>query len=353
MKTYLQEDIEYLSGLTEVLSEFNGKTILVTGATGLIGSVIVKALCSYAQSGTGVRVVAVVRNPEKAKRVFTDYLGQPCLELAVCDISKEVPQTGHIDYIIHAASITDSKMFVSRPVETIMTLIQGTKNILDLGMLHGIGKMLNLSSLEVYGVPEGRVEVDEDYVGYIDYTAVRSSYSEGKRMAECLCNSYSSEYGVPVVTARLTQTFGPGVNYHDGRVFAQFARCVIESENITLNTAGRTYRSYCYLRDAAAAIFYILAWGTPREAYNVANKATGITIADMARLLCESTQLGAGKIRVQFNNPGDVAALGYNPEMRIALNTGKLERLGWRAEVDLEQMYVRMIHDMKLQRNES
>ena len=203
-------------------------------------------------------------------------------------------------------------------------------------------------------MPEPEVcNVAEAYVGYIDFTAVRSSYSEGKRMAECLCNCYSSQYGVPVVTARLTQTFGPGVDYNDGRVFAQFARCAINGENITLNTAGRTYRSYCYLRDAVAAILCILARGESMQAYNVANKNTGITIADMAKLICEKESLGAGKIQVVFNNPDNLASLGYNPEMKIALNTEKLEALGWRAEVDLEQMFIRMIHDMKLQKNEN
>ena len=354
MNSYLQEDIVHLSEMFDVLCAFDGKTVLVTGSTGLIGSVIVKALCVYEQKvKTGVRVLAVVRNLQKAQAVFADYLEQEQLRFVVCDVNDGICVDEKVDYIIHGASVTDSKMFVAQPVDTITTLIQGTKNLLDLGRKNQIEKMLYLSSLEVYGVPDGVCDVDESYVGYIDFTAVRSSYSEGKRMAECLCNCYSSQYGVPVVTARLTQTFGPGVRYGDGRVFAQFARCAIEGKNITLNTAGRTYRSYCYLRDAVAAIFCILARGESMQAYNVANKNTGITIADMAKLICEKETLGAGKIHVMFNNPDDLAALGYNPEMKIALKTDKVEALGWKAEVDLEQMFVRMIHDMKLQKNEN
>lgn len=354
MESYLKEDIIRLSEMKELLSAFDGKTLLITGATGLIGSVIVKALCAYEQkANSGLRVLAVARNAQKLETVFAEEKNMPCFGAVICDVNENIPVEEHVDYIIHGASVTSSKMFVSQPVDTITTLILGTKNLLDLGKKYNIAKMLYLSSLEVYGVPEGVTDVAEDYVGYIDFTAVRSSYSEGKRMAECLCNCYSSQYGVPVVTARLTQTFGPGVDYNDGRVFAQFARCAINGENITLNTAGRTYRSYCYLRDAVAAIFCILARGESMQAYNVANKNTGITIADMAKMICEKKSLGAGKIQVVFNTPDNLTALGYNPEMKIALKTEKLEALGWQAEVDLEQMFVRMIHDMKLQKNEN
>lgn len=354
MNSYLREDIARLSEMTGVLSAFAGKTVLVTGATGLIGSVIVKALCAYeGKACTGIRVLAVARNPQKAQAVFADCMEQKQLRLVICDVNDGISVDEKVDYIIHGASVTDSKMFVAQPVDTITTLIQGTKNVLELGRQHNVIKMLYLSSLEVYGVPDGICDVDESYVGYIDFTAVRSSYSEGKRMAECLCNCYSSQHGVPVVTARLTQTFGPGVSYHDGRVFAQFARCAIEGKDITLNTAGRTYRSYCYLRDAVAAIFYILSKGENMQAYNVANSATGITIADMAKMICQRESLGAGNIQVVFNNPENLAAFGYNPEMKIALKTEKLEALGWKAEVDLEQMFVRMIHDMKMQKNEN
>lgn len=349
MNSCLAEDISYLAYNLPIIKEFAGKTILITGATGLIGSVIVKTLCAYeAKENTGLTVYALVRNEEKARRVFADCLDR--VRLVSGDVNLSIPRIDRLDYIIHGASVTSSKMFVSNPVETITTLIQGTKNVLELAKIHSVKKMLYLSSLEVYGTPDAEEPLSEDYVGYIDFTAVRSSYSEGKRMAECLCNCYASQYGVPVVTARLTQTFGPGVDYNDGRVFAQFARAVLDVENIVLNTAGRTFRSYCYLRDAVSAMLYILVKGVPTEAYNVANKDTGITIADMADMVCQSQRLGAGRIRVIFRTPDDLRSLGYNPEMKIALNTEKLERLGWCAEVGLEQMYARMIHDMALQK---
>ena len=351
MKSYLNEDIEQLAEMENVLADLRGKNILVTGASGLLGSIIVKSLCAYEKKcKSGLQVYALVRSRVKAEKIFERYLDNGILKVVVSDVNKKISVDDRLNYIIHAASITDSKLFVSKPVETINTLINGTKNLLELGKEHQIDSFLFLSSLEVYGKPDENYQVDEKYVGYIDFSAVRSSYSEGKRMAECLCTSYFKEYGVPVKVARLSQTFGPGVDYNDGRVFAEFARCVMKNQDIGLNTAGRTYRNYCYTRDAVAAIFYILTKGAAGEAYNVANKNTGITIADMAHLVSED--LGQGRIKVRFNNPEELQVFGYNPEMKIELVTEKLEKLGWRAEVDLEQMFVRMIHDMKLQENE-
>lgn len=355
MKEYLKDDIEYLASNKDVLEDFDGKNILITGASGLIGSLIAKSLCEYERSNTsGMHIYALIRNQEKAHNVFKEYLNDSFLHFINADISEKLFVERKLDYIIHGASITDSKLFVSKPVETIDTLVNGTKNILDLAKMHQIERFLFISSLEVYGKPEIEdYKVDEDYVGYLDFTAVRSSYSEGKRIAECLCNSYFSEYSVPIVTARLAQTFGPGVDYNDGRVFAQFARCVINNENIRLNTEGRTYRNYCYVRDAIAAIFYIMTKGTPGEAYNVANKNTGITIAEMAQMVSENVNLGQGKIKVVYNHPEELKLYGYNPEMKIELLTDKLERLGWKPEVSLEHMFVRMIHDMKLQKSKN
>lgn len=353
MKTsYWEEDIEILVSRKELFQPFAGKNILITGTAGLIGKMLVSILCAYEnENKTGLKVFAQVRDLNKAKSEF----GEPtaCLKYVVGNVNEPLTIGAHIHYIVHTASITSSRMFVEKPVETITTLIDGTKNVLELAKGNHGARVGYLSSLEVYGVPDMVGKVAEDYAGYIDFTAIRSSYSEGKRMAECLCNSYASEYDVPVVTTRLTQTFGPGVKYNDGRVFAQFARSVIEETNIVLNTAGRTLRNYCYIRDAVAGILTVLGKGILGEAYNIANKNTGITIADMAKMVCDDPRLGNGKIELVFNHPEAISQFGYNPEMQIELDTSKIESLGWHSEVDLPEMFERLIHDMRLENETS
>lgn len=341
-----QEDVESIASSNVPFSELDGKTLLVTGATGLIGSMIIKsALCANRLKGCAIKLIALVRSEEKARKVFGDLLESEYLTLAVGDVTS-LPDIGaDIDYIIHGASVTSSKDFVEHPVETIRTAMSGTENMLALAKEKNVSGFVYLSSLEVYGVvPEDKEQITETDYGYIDPLSVRSSYSEGKRMVENLCVSYASEYGVPVKIARLSQTFGAGVSYNDGRVFAQFARCIIESKDIVLRTDGSTLRNYCYVGDAVTALLFILLRGEKSKAYNVVNRNTAISIRDMAQLLCDSyPQSGSHLV---FDIAADITKLGYNPKVVIRLDPSALEALGWKPQTDLPEMFDRLIRSM-------
>lgn len=310
------------------MSVFDGKTILVTGATGLIGKLCVKSLLN---SGYNTQVIALVRDEEKAKNIFGE---SKRLTYLVQDINQRINTTRRVDYIIHAASTTSSKDFVEKPVETIYTAINGSRNILEFAKNKRLEGMVYLSSLEIYGVNEKENIKEEDY-GYIDILNPRSSYSESKKMVETMCISYGTEYGVPVKIARLAQTFGAGVSISDNRVFAQFAKAIINKENIILHTKGETKRNYCYTTDAVRGIFTILTKGENNNAYNVANENSYCSISEMAHLLENEYTKVEYKI--------DEVNRGYNPTVKIALNTEKLNALGWEAKVDLKEMFDRLI----------
>ncbi len=310
------------------MSVFDGKTILVTGATGLIGKLCVKSLLN---SGYNTQVIALVRDEEKAKNIFGE---SKRLTYLVQDINQRINTTRRVDYIIHAASTTSSKDFVEKPVETIYTAINGSRNILEFAKNKRLEGMVYLSSLEIYGVNEKENIKERDY-GYIDILNPRSSYSESKKMVETMCISYGTEYGVPVKIARLAQTFGAGVSISDNRVFAQFAKAIINKENIVLHTKGETKRNYCYTTDAVRGIFTILTKGENNNAYNVANENSYCSISEMAHLLENEYTKVEYKI--------DEVNRGYNPTVKIALNTEKLNALGWEAKVDLKEMFDRLI----------
>lgn len=310
------------------MSVFDGKTILVTGATGLIGKLCVKSLLN---SGYNTQVIALVRDEEKAKNIFGE---SKRLTYLVQDINQRINTTRRVDYIIHAASTTSSKDFVEKPVETIYTAINGSRNILEFAKNKRLEGMVYLSSLEIYGVNEKENIKERDY-GYIDILNPRSSYSESKKMVETMCISYGTEYGVPLKIARLAQTFGAGVSISDNRVFAQFAKAIINKENIILHTKGETKRNYCYTTDAVRGIFTILTKGENNNAYNVANENSYCSISEMAHLLENEYTKVEYKI--------DEVNRGYNPTVKIALNTEKLNALGWEAKVNLKEMFDRLI----------
>lgn len=322
-----EEDIKNIINYFD-MSVFDGKTILVTGATGLIGKLCVKSLLN---SGYNTQVIALVRDEEKAKNIFGE---SKRLTYLVQDINQRINTTRRVDYIIHAASTTSSKDFVEKPVETIYTAINGSRNILEFAKNKRLEGMVYLSSLEIYGVNEKENIKERDY-GYIDILNPRSSYSESKKMVETMCISYGTEYGVPVKIARLAQTFGAGVSISDNRVFAQFTKAIINKENIILHTKGETKRNYCYTTDAVRGIFTILTKGENNNAYNVANENSYCSISEMAHLLENEYTKVEYKI--------DEVNRGYNPTVKIALNTEKLNALGWEAKVNLKEMFDRLI----------
>ncbi len=337
--TILKRDIDELIAQKQYFELLEGVSVLVTGATGLLGSILIKSLLMFGNC----QVYAACRSEEKFHKVFEGYESDN-LRLVVSDIVtldiKELP----IDYIVHGASITDSKTFVEKPVETIDIAIDGTRNLLQQCINKTIKGFVYLSSLEVYGMfknVSGVVNVTESDSGFIDTMSVRSSYSESKRMVETICKAYSSEYNVPVKVVRLCQTFGAGVEYNDNRVFAQFARSIIEHKNIILKTKGETTRNYCYTTDAIAGILTVLQKGNSGEVYNIANMSATISIADLAELYCRLYPESGSVVKYEIvNNP---ESLGYNPVLKLKLDSGKLQALGWNCSVSLEEMIRRLI----------
>ncbi|SEQ46437.1 dTDP-glucose 4,6-dehydratase [Treponema bryantii] len=348
MNKVLEHDIELLISYKQYFESFANTSILVTGATGLLGSILIKALLKFSSENNKlITVYAACRNKEKFAKVFTDYFCSNLVPI-YSDITKLDISNLTIDYIIHGASITDSKTFVEKPVETILTAFDGSRNLLKQCVNKNLKGFVYLSSLEVYGTfnsNEGIKNAKENDSGYINVLSVRSSYSEGKRMIENLCISYSREYNIPVKIARLCQTFGAGVEYNDNRVFAQFARAVIENKDIILKTKGETIRNYCYTTDAVSGILTVLYKGNVGEAYNIANSDSTISIADMAELFCNLYEDSTSK--VVFDCAENAEKLGYNPVMKLQLDSSKLQTLGWKPEISFGDMCKRLVDGMR------
>jgi dTDP-glucose 4,6-dehydratase len=335
----LQEDLEYLAEKFD-FSGFYKSSIFVTGATGLIGSQLVKLfLCLNRTKNAIIKIYAFIRNEDKAKKIFNAIYDK--INFVIGDI-KSIPQiNAPVDYIIHGASETASRTFIEKPVETIDTAYIGTCNMLEFAHAKKVKGFVYLSSMEVFGITDSHDVKESDY-GYIDILNPRSSYSESKRLCECLCACYAKEYNLPVKIARLVQVLGAGVDYNDTRVPAQFARSVIENKDIFLKTEGKTRRPGIYTRDAIVGICTVLLKGNAGEAYSVANTDTIATIRETAEMIAD--KIANNIINVVFDI--DVPA-EYAPNLNLNLNLNHIKSLGWEAQVGLEEAYRRMIESMR------
>lgn len=345
----LQEDLERIADTALPFEEMKGSSILITGATGLVGSMAVKALaCCNRRHDLGMTILAMVRSEEKAAAMLGELAEREDVKLVKGDILQTLHIEDKVDYIIHGASVTASKTFVTMPVETIRTALSGTENLLELAKDKQVKSMVYISSMEAFGITDPKLEcVREEDLGYIDVMNVRSSYSESKRMCEVLCASYAHEYQVPVKVARLAQTFGAGVSKDEGRVFAQFAKSAMAGEDIVLHTRGESTGNYCYTADAVAGILTILLKGQNGDVYTVANPSTTIKIKDMAQMVAD--KLAEGQIQVIFDIPEDALTFGYAPDVAMHLNADKLKSLGWEPQCDLPEMYERLVKSFKEQ----
>ena len=346
MTEILREDMENI--LSDTCIEWNkleNCTFFITGATGLVGSLLVKTLVFANETqNTNIKIIVLARSVDKVVEVFGENYAQNGVKVVLGDIRTPISMQENIDYIIHAASVTASKYMVTNPVETLMTSIIGTSNMLELAKSKNVKGMVYLSSMEVYGqVAERLNPVSEEKLGYIDILNVRSSYSEGKRTCECLCASYSKEYDVPVRIARLAQTFGTGVAKGEGRIFAQFAKSVLSKEDIVLHTKGESFGNYCYTADCVSALLCLLTKGCAGEAYTVVNEETTIQIKDMAHKVAK--ELAQDEIKVIFDIPESAMQYGYAPDTKMKLVGEKMCALGWRPRVGLMDMYRRMMKD--------
>lgn len=328
MNTY-RDDILEIFKMDLPWEKLSGTNILITGATGLIGSTLVEVLMSNPRRDYSV--FALGRNYERAKKLFEEYFNMDSFHFLKYDVMSPFQDNVQFDYIIHAASNASPNSFSKNPVEIIKANIIGVSNLIEYGMTHDMKRFFYVSSGEVYGEGDGRT-ISEEYSGYVDCLSPRSCYPSSKRAAETLCASYASEYGADVVIARPCHTYGPNFTETDNRVYAQFIRNVLKGEDIVMKSTGEQIRSWCYVVDCVSAFLFILLKGESGEAYNVADPNSVITIRMLAEMLAE-----IGDTKVIMEVPSEIEKNSYNPVTKSVFSVDKLIGLGWMASGEMKE----------------
>lgn len=307
--------------------KLNNVSILVTGATGLIGSCLIDTLLTANSSyGANIKIYALGRNKDKIINRFGTSVN-PVVQDIMSPLNDEV----EYDYIIHGASNADPKSYTTQPVETILTNVIGNKNVLDYCSKHKKTRMILTSTFEVYGELPDTDLYTENMSGIIDQTVLRNGYPESKRCSELLVRSYIDEYAINAIIVRLPSVYGPTMQKSDSKAHAQFIRNALNGENIVLKSKGTQRRTYCYVVDVVSALFDILYKGKNGEIYNIANEKSIASIAEVAETCAEL----AGK-KVVFDLPDAVEAKGFSQSKNCILDNSKLRALGWEGKYSLK-----------------
>ena len=322
------EDVARIASVDLPWEKLQNKSVLLSGATGLLGSFLVDVLMQENLRGLDCNIFALGRSAKKAEDRFSKWWGDKHLLFLSYDVNQSFMRDdlGTIDYVLHLASNTHPVQYATDPIGTITTNIIGLQNMLDFAVRHKAARFAFASSNEIYGENRGDVELfDEGYCGYIDSNTLRAGYPESKRCGEALCQAFRSQKGLDVVVPRFTRSYGPTMLFTDTKAISQFIRKGIAGEDIVLKSAGIQNYSYTYMADAVYGLLTVILQGESGEAYNIADEASNITLKELAWIIANH----AGK-QVVFEIPDAVEAAGYSKATKALLDGNKLKKMGWK-----------------------
>ena len=335
------EDVRRVADANLPWEKLQDRSILLSGATGLLGSFLVDVIMQKNMVGLNCTVYALSRSEARARERFSVWWGNERLMFLPYDVNQPFVREdlGQVDYVLHLASNTHPMQYATDPIGTIITNITGLQNMLDFAAAHHAVRFAFTSSNEIYGENRGDTErFSESYCGYIDSNTLRAGYPESKRCGEALCQAYKAQKGLDVVIPRFTRSYGPTMLPNDSKAISQFIRKGVAGEDIVLKSAGTQNYSFLYMADSILGLLTVLLCGESGEAYNIADPASDITLKELAQIIAEHV----GK-SVVFEIPDAVEAAGYSKATRALLDGSKLRGLGWRPAFSIREGVARTI----------
>lgn len=343
------EDINAVSSLQLPWYQLKNKSIMISGATGMIGSFLVDVIFHKNDiENLNCTVYALGRSWERMQERFGSLVNDPRFVYINYDVKEPLvcDSVNNVEYILHLASNTHPMQYATDPIGTITTNIIGLRNLLEFAVDHNAIRFAFASSNEIYGENRGDVEFfDESYCGYINSNTMRAGYPESKRCGEALCQAYKAQTGLDVVIPRLTRTYGPTMLKTDTKAISQFIKKGVAGEDIVLKSAGNQYYSYQYVADSVAGLLTVLLCGENGEAYNIAEESSDITLKDLASIIA-----GVNGKKVVFEIPDSVEAAGYSTATKARLSGHKLMDLGWAPKYDIKtgiERTIEILHEIK------
>lgn len=349
MHKIFEEDILKIINSNLDFAVLNNKSVLVTGANGMLASYIVMVILFLnINYNYNIKLLVVVRNKNKFINKFNDLIKENInnimiYEMDVNDITENTFKNIDINYIIHAASPSQSNQFLEKPLNVIYPNVFVTEKLLNISLNKTIESFLYFSSCDIYGKIQNGYIIENRY-GELDPLEARSVYGESKRMAETLCKAYFNQYNTPIKIARIAHTYGPTMELNnDTRVFAEFVKNIVNNENIIMKSDGTAVRPFCYIVDATIAFFKILFNGKNGEAYNVANNKEIISINELVNILINMYPEKNLKALIEKQQDNYLNNKNIDSLKNLFIDTKKLESLNWSPEYNIKTGFKRVI----------
>jgi len=293
--------------------------VLVTGGAGFIGSHICRRLLE-----DGHEVLSVDNYFTGSRQNIQDLLSNPRFEAMRHDVT--FPLYVEVDRIFNFACPASPIHYQRDPVQTTKTSVHGAINMLGLAKRTG-ARILQASTSEVYGDPECHPQT-EDYWGRVNPIGIRSCYDEGKRCAETLFFDYYRQHALDIKVVRIFNTYGPGMQLHDGRVISNFIVQALRGEDITIYGDGSQTRSFCFVSDLVGGVVAMM--DSPADFVGPVNigNPTEYSITEIAETiigLCGSAS------RLTYMPLPQDDPRQRQPDIQLAR-----ERLAWQPKIALE-----------------
>lgn len=335
-----QEDLECIAQVSDI-SSLDGKSFMITGATGLIGVCLIDALMHLNQKGANISIYALGRSREKAALRLGEYFEDSHFHFVEHEASESLLDLPNVDVIIPLASNTHPLAYSKYPIETININVKGAEQALEKALACG-AMVLYPSTVEVYGNARDDDDFTEDYTGKLNLANARACYPESKRLSEALCQSYIAERGVQVKIVRLSRVFGPTMLMSDSKASSQFIQKALAGEDIVLKSKGEQLFSYTYTADAVSAMLHVLLHGEEGVAYNISAEMCNVRLKDFAQICAEWAQK-----QVVFDLPSETEQKGFSIAMRAILDNTRLKGLDWRPQYTMKDAVCRTLSILK------
>lgn len=314
---------------------YSNKTILITGATGLIGSHLVDTFLKMGD----VNVIALSRSEEKLKTAFSKYILNPHFKIIAQDIADKLDvNIGNVDFIFHAACSINQNVVKDTPIDVIVPNLNGTLNCLEYlkaqREVNGhSGRIILFSSVTVYGnASKDDLCVSENMTETaVSLNAPNAPYAESKRMLEVMATAYNKQFNVDVVIARLSRVYGDVCFVPDTAIY-EFINKAISGEDIILKSCCTPKRDNIFVSDAVSGLLCIAEKGICCEAYNISSNGdldNYVTVSEMAETVAKiSKEISSKDVSVKYKDESNKGRLPG-----IKLDNSKLKALGWKIEV--------------------